>query len=78
MGLIDAFVGETESEKKRNADAITYGYDRHVRSWCVIVVDAEGNEIQSDYLATKEGCMKWIEYMKAEYGISKTKKYKAY
>ena len=57
---------------------ITYGYDRHCRSWCIIVQDQEGNEVDSSYVGTKEGCLKEIESFKAEYGISATKKYKAY
>ena len=57
---------------------ITYGYDRSAKSWCIIVEDQEGNEIESSYLGTKEGCLKWIDFFKEKYGITATKKYKAY
>ena len=57
---------------------ITYGYDRHERSWCIIVNDQNGFEYESHYMGTKEGCMQWIEEIKKEYGISEVIKYKAY
>ena len=57
---------------------ITYGYDRHVRSWCIIVEDEEGNEVESHYLGTREGCLRWIEELKKQYGITDVIKYKAY
>jgi len=57
---------------------ITYGYDRQQRSWCIIVVDAEGNEIESSYVGDRIGCDHEIEYFKGKYGIDATKKYKAY
>lgn len=57
---------------------ITYGYDRSAKSWCIIVEDQEGNEIESSYLGTKEGCLKEVEAFKEKYEITATKKYKAY
>lgn len=69
---------EAEEIYEPKPTIITYGYDRQVRSWCIIVEDQEGNEIESSYLGTKEGCQREIEYFKEKYGISKVKKYKAY
>lgn len=69
---------EPEKAHEPKPTIITYGYDRSARSWCIIVEDQEGNEIESSYLGTKEGCLKEIESLKAKYGISATKKYKAY
>ena len=57
---------------------ITYGYDRSERSWCIIVLDEEGNEVESCYLGTKEGCMRWVSEYKKEYGTEDVVKYKAY
>ena len=33
---------------------IEYGYDRHVRSWCILVLDSEGNQIDSSYVGDKK------------------------
>lgn len=60
------------------ATTITYGYDRHVKSWCIIVEDQEKCEIESSYVYSKDECMHEIEYFKEKYGITATKKYKAY
>lgn len=57
---------------------ITYGYDRHVRSWCIIVEDENGYEIESHYIGTKEECKHWIEELKKERDITEVIKYKAY
>ena len=57
---------------------ITYGYDRSVRLWCIIVEDQKGYEIKSEYVATKDGCAICIEDFKKEYGIDKVIKLKAY
>ena len=58
--------------------SISYGYDRHERSWCIIVEDQKGYEFESHYLGTKEGCLKWIEEIKAEYGIDNVEKIPAH
>lgn len=57
---------------------ITYGYDKHERSWCIIVEDQMGYEYESHYLGTKEGCIRLIEDIKSKYQISEVIKYKAY
>lgn len=57
---------------------IEYGYDRHCRSWCIIVHDDSGFEADCDYLGTKEGCMKRIEQMKAEYHTDNVRKIRPY
>lgn len=57
---------------------ITYGYDRHERSWCVIVYGCDGYEIESHYIGTKEGCAKIIDELKEKYEGSNVIKYKAY
>ena len=57
---------------------ITYGYDRHERSWCIIVLDDEGNEVESNYLGTKEGCMHFVNEYKKQYDTNDVVKYKAY
>ena len=56
---------------------ITYGYDRHVRSWCIIV-HRNGYEAESHYLATKEGCLRWVNELKEEYKGYEVRKIKAY
>lgn len=58
--------------------AITYGYDRHERSWCIIVEDQRGNEYESHYLGTKDGCMRCIDELKQDYSIADVVKLKAY
>lgn len=57
---------------------IEYGYDRSARSWCIIVLDKEGNQIVSSYVGDKEGLNAEIEYMTAEYNAEKIIKIKAY
>lgn len=69
------FVDDTVESKPTR---ITYGYDRHVRSWCIIVEDQEGNEVESEYLGTLSGCMKEIDYFKSKYGIDEVIRYRAY
>lgn len=69
------FVDNTVESKPTR---ITYGYDRHVRSWCIIVEDQERNEVESDYLGTLSGCMKEIDWLKDKYGIDEVIRYRAY
>lgn len=69
---------EAEEIYEPKPTIITYGYDRCERSWCIVVLDQKGNEIESHYLGTSEGCLRWVEELKEEYGISEVKKYKAY
>jgi len=69
---------EPEKAYDSKPTRITYGYDRHVRSWCIIVEDQEGNEVESSYIGTLSGCMKEIDYFKSKYGIDEVIRYKAY
>lgn len=59
---------------------LTYGYDRHERSWCIILEDENGYELESHYLGTKKGCDSILSELKKEYKIADAdvKKYKAY
>lgn len=57
---------------------ITYGYDMHCKSWCIIVYDPNGFEAESDYLGTKEGCQIRIGQLKEKYETDKVRKLKAY
>lgn len=57
---------------------IEYGYDRHVKSWNIILYDAEGNEIISEYYGDMVGVKLTIEEWKKEYNINKIEKIKAY
>ena len=57
---------------------IEYGYDRHVRSWCILVLDSEGNQIDSSYVGDKKGLNYEINYLKEKYHIDKVIKIKAY
>ena len=65
-------------DMKNEAKRITYGYDRHERSWCIIVVDDEGNEIESAYVGALSSCLFLIDRYKDEYNIDEVVKYKAY
>ena len=57
---------------------VEYGYDRHVRSWNVVVIDQEGNIVASDYLGTMADVKITIEDFKRQYEIIQVKKIKAY
>ena len=57
---------------------IEYGYDRHVRSWNVVVIDQQGNIIKSDYVGNIEDVKITIEDFKKDYYITEIKKIKAY
>ena len=57
---------------------ISYGYDRHVRSWCIIVHDDNGYEQESHYVGTKQGCLKWVNELKEKYKGHKVTKIKPY
>jgi hypothetical protein len=57
---------------------IEYGYDRSARSWCILVLDKDGNQIASSYVGDKAGLKAELEYMAAEYNAEKTIKIKAY
>ena len=57
---------------------IEYGYDRAARSWCILVLDKDGNQIASSYVGDKAGLKAELEYMAAEHKAEKTIKIKAY
>jgi hypothetical protein len=57
---------------------IEYGYDRAARSWCILVLDKEGNQISSSYVGDREGLKAEIEFLAAEYKVEKIIKVKAY
>ena len=57
---------------------IEYGYDRHQRSWCIIVKDECGYEIESEYCCNPESCRRIIREFKKKYNHSKVVKIKAY
>lgn len=57
---------------------ITYGYDRHQRSWCIIVQDEHGDDLETEYCGDKEWCKHSIEAFKQKYNTNTVKKYKAY
>lgn len=57
---------------------IEYGYDRKARSWCIIVFDKNGYEINSSYVGNKESLGYELGRLKEEYNVNKTTKIKAY
>ena len=57
---------------------IEYGYDRKARSWCIIVFDKDGYEINSSYVGNKESLGYELERLKEEYNVNKITKIKAY
>ncbi len=61
-------------------ERIEYGYDRHYRSWVIIVFDENGNEIENSYVGNKADRDYEIEYFKEKYNVDKSrvKKIKAY
>ena len=57
---------------------IEYGYDRHVKSWNVVVLDREGNIIVSEYVGDMIGVNTTIKEFESQFEISEVKKIKAY
>lgn len=57
---------------------IEYGYDRKAKSWHTVVMDREGNIVESDYSGDLQGAKWAIEYFKKQYNITEVKKIKAY
>ena len=57
---------------------IEYGYDRHQRSWCIIVKDEYGYEIESEYCGDQKWCRHSIKELQKKYNHSKIVKIKAY
>lgn len=57
---------------------IEYGYDRTARSWCILVIDNDGNQISSSYVGDKDGLKIELEYLRKEYRAEKVIKIKAY
>lgn len=57
---------------------IEYGYDRHIKSWCTIVFDNNGNQITCSYDGNKISRNFAIDFFKKEYNITKVVKIKAY
>lgn len=57
---------------------IEYGYDRSVRSWCIVLIDNKGNIIASSYVGDKASCKYEIETFKEEYKVTEVIKLKAY
>lgn len=57
---------------------IEYGYDRHVKSWNVVVLDREGNIIASEYVGDMIGVNTTIKEFESQFEISEVKKIKAY
>ena len=57
---------------------IEYGYDKHIKSWNVVVLDEQGNEIESTYNGDMVGVKFDIEFFKKQYNITKVEKIKAY
>ena len=57
---------------------IEYGYDRTVKSWCIVLIDSDGNIIASSYAGNKESCKFEIETFKKDYKVTEVVKLKAY
>ena len=57
---------------------ITYGYDKRNRSWCAIVEDENGYEIESSYDGAKVGIDSEIERLKEKHGIKDVIKLRPY
>jgi hypothetical protein len=64
---------ETITNKK-----VSYGYDRHVRSWCVLALDEEGKEIASSYVYSYHEALLEVKRFKEWYSIDVAEKVKAY
>ena len=59
---------------------IEYGYDRRLKSWCIIVFDEVGNEIESSYVGNKADRDYELQYFSNEYNVDPSNiiKIKAY
>ena len=57
---------------------ITYGYDRHQRTWAILVQDEENNTIECEYCGDKKWCESSVKNFKEKYNTKSVKKYKAY
>jgi hypothetical protein len=57
---------------------VSYGYDRHVRSWCVLALDEEGNEIASSYVYSYREALIEVKRFKEWYSINSVEKVRAY
>lgn len=57
---------------------IEYGYDKHVRSWNIIVLDENGNEVDSQYVGNREDVNIIIKDFMEDYKTTDVKKIKAY
>lgn len=57
---------------------IEFGYDKHIKSWNVVVLDDDNNEIESSYSGDMVGVKFDIEYFKKQYDIKSVEKIKAY
>jgi hypothetical protein len=73
------------NSKEKNMDNdtyISYGYDRHYRSWCVIVFGKLNEdldiELESSYVGTKSGVEREINDYKLKYNTNRVEKVKAY
>ena len=57
---------------------IEYGYDRSVRAWNVVVIDDEGNIIESSYEGNVKDAIFEANYFSDMYNINEIKKIKSY
>ena len=57
---------------------IEYGYDRGERSWCILVIDKDGNQIASSYIGDKDGLKYELDFLRKEHKAEKIIKIKAY
>lgn len=57
---------------------IEYGYDRHVRCWCTMVLDENRNEVESSYDGNTVSRDYMIKQFKSKYNIDEVVKIKAY
>lgn len=57
---------------------IEYGYDRHYRSWVIIVFDEQGNQVDCEYVGNKSCRDCIINMFKEEYNTKDVRKVKAY
>lgn len=46
---------------------IEYGYDRKARSWCIIALDQEGNQLLSSYVGDLKGLESELEFFQKEF-----------
>jgi hypothetical protein len=72
-------VSNKKEDKKMNQGKISYGYDRHVKSWCVLVYpDDVGCAIKSCYVYSKREALLIVKDFKKDFGIEKVEKVRAY